>query len=45
MIRKYSILLGIIIATKLFVVAASHYPGGSQYDKNSIKYDWKNNYK
>jgi hypothetical protein len=25
-------------------VATLYYPGGSQYDKNSVGYDWKNNY-
>jgi hypothetical protein len=44
MLRKYSIMLGIAISLFLLVVAALHYPGGSQYDKNSIGYDWKNNY-
>ena len=44
MLRKYSILLGITISLLLLLVAALHYPGGSQYDKNSIGYDWKNNY-
>jgi hypothetical protein len=44
MLRKYSILLGIIISLLLLLVAALHYPGGSQYDKNSVGYDWKNNY-
>jgi hypothetical protein len=44
MLRKYSILLGIIISLLLLLVATLYYPGGSQYDKNSIGYDWKNNY-
>ena len=44
MLRKYSILLGIIISLLLLLVATLHYPSGSQYDKNSIGYDWKNNY-
>lgn len=44
MVRKYSILLGIIIATTLLLIATKYYPGGSQFDKNSIGYDWKNNY-
>src|SRR5208282_2093795 len=43
-LKKYSILLGIIVAILLLVMAAWHYPGGSQYDKNSVGYDWKNNY-
>jgi hypothetical protein len=28
----------------LLFIATQNYPGGSQYDKNSIGYDWKNNY-
>lgn len=44
MFRKHLILLGIIISIVLLLVATLHYPGGSQYDLNSIGYDWKNNY-
>jgi len=43
-IKKYSILLGIIISISLLVIATLYYPGGSQFDKTSIGYDWKNNY-
>jgi hypothetical protein len=44
MLRKYSILFGIIISMALLFVATQYYPGGSQHDKNSIGYDWRNNY-
>jgi hypothetical protein len=44
MLRRYLILYGIIISLFLLLVAAFYYPGGSQLDKNSIGYDWKNNY-
>jgi hypothetical protein len=44
MLRKYSILLGIVISLALLLVATRYYPGGSQHDKNSIGYDWRNNY-
>jgi hypothetical protein len=44
MLKKYAILIGILLSVALFVVAAIKYPGGSQRDKNSIGYDWKNNY-
>ncbi|WP_295714628.1 hypothetical protein [Mucilaginibacter sp.] len=44
MLRKHSILIGIIISLLLLLVATLYYPGGSQHDKNSIGYDWKNNY-
>lgn len=44
MLRKHSVLLGIIISLLLLLIAARHYPGGSQYDQHSAGYDWKNNY-
>lgn len=44
MLKKYSILLGIIISILLLLIAALNYPGGSQFDKTAIGYDWKNNY-
>src|SRR6188768_3918488 len=44
MLKKYSILLGIIISISLLLIATAYYPGGSQADKASIGYDWKNNY-
>ena len=44
MLRKHSILIGIIISLLLLLVATMYYPGGSQHDKNSIGYDWRNNY-
>lgn len=44
MLKKYSVLLGIIIAVLLLIIAAENYPGGSQADKNSIGYSWSNNY-
>jgi len=44
MLRKYAVLSGILIAIVLLFVATLHYPGGSQADKNSIGYSWKDNY-
>jgi hypothetical protein len=44
MLKKHSILLGIIISMLLLLIATLYYPGGSQFDKNVIGYDWKNNY-
>ncbi|MGA2421150.1 MAG: hypothetical protein ABSG69_13805 [Candidatus Acidiferrum sp.] len=44
MLRQHSVLLGIGISLLLLVVAALHYPGGSQADQHSVGYDWKNNY-
>lgn len=44
MLRKYSLLFGIIISLILIIISTTFYPGGSQHDPNSIGYDWKNNY-
>jgi len=44
MLRKHSILIGIIISLLLLFVATRYYPGGSQHDQNSTGFDWKNNY-
>ena len=44
MVRKPSILIAIIISTALLLVSAKYYAGGSFYNKNSIEYNWKNNY-
>ncbi|MBS1522254.1 MAG: hypothetical protein JST50_14735 [Bacteroidetes bacterium] len=44
MLKKHLILIGIIISLILLYIATLHYPGGSQADKNSIGYDWANNY-
>ena len=42
--RRYSTLIGIIIAVSLLLIAIMVYPGGSRADKNSVGFDWKNNY-
>ncbi len=44
MLRKYSILIGITCALLLLLVAIRYYPGGSQFDKNAIGFDWQTNY-
>ena len=44
MIRKYSILWGIIGSLLLLLVATLYYPGGSQYDQNAPGFDWQHNY-
>ncbi len=43
-LSKHSILVGIIISLLLLFIATCYYPGGSQYDKHSIGYNWKKNY-
>ena len=42
MLKKYSIVFGIIILILLLLVATLYCHGRSQHDKNSV--DWKNNY-
>ena len=44
MIKKYSVLICLVISVILLVRAASGYPGGSLLDKNSIGFDWSKNY-
>jgi len=44
MLKKHAVLLGILLSLSLLVIATLHYPGGSQIDKNSIGYSWRNNY-
>jgi len=45
MLKKYSILYGIVIPILLLLVAALYCQGRSQHDKNSIRSGLKNNYK
>jgi len=44
MLKKHPVLIGIIISILFLFTATLYYPGGSQKDRNSIGYDWKNNY-
>ena len=44
MIKKYSVLTSLVISMILIVIAASVYPGGSLFDKNSIGFDWSKNF-
>ncbi len=44
MVKKHSILLGITVALLLLFTATLQYPGGSQYNSNSVGYNWQNNY-
>ena len=44
MLKKHSVLLGIIISVILIVIATTLYPGGSFFDKNSIGFDWTKNF-
>jgi len=36
MIKKYSVLIGVVISLILMIIAISIYPGGSMFDKNSV---------
>ncbi len=44
MIRKYSVLICILISVIFIVVATFFYPGGTLLDKNSIGFDWTKNF-
>lgn len=44
MIKRYSVLLGVFISVILLLVASMVYPGGSMFDKNSVGFDWMNNF-
>ena len=44
MIKKYSVLFGLIISLSSLSIAISFYPGGTYQDKNSIGFDWSKNY-
>ena len=42
--RKYSVLICIVISVLFLVTATLVYPGGSIFDKNSAGFDWSRNY-
>lgn len=44
MIKKYSVLICLLISVILIIVAAFDYPGGSLLDKKSIGFDWSKNF-
>ena len=44
MIKKYSVLTGVVLSLILMIIAISIYPGGSIFDKNSIGFDWTKNF-
>ena len=44
MVKKYSVLICLVISVILMVIATLVYPGGSLLDKNSIGFDWSKNY-
>lgn len=44
MVKRYSVLIGIVTSLSLLLMATLYYPGGSQFDKTSIGFDWRSNY-
>ncbi len=44
MIKKHSILFSLLLALILLSVATAKYPGGSEFDKMAIGFDWQHNY-
>ncbi|MEQ8578618.1 MAG: hypothetical protein RIC57_05760 [Balneola sp.] len=44
MIKKYSILVGVMVGTLLLIISTIYYPGGNSENVNSEGYDWVNNY-
>lgn len=44
MIKKYSVLIGIVISVILISIAIFLYPGGSLHDENGIGFDWSKNF-
>lgn len=44
MIKKYGVLIGIVLSMAFLLVATSVYPGGSLADKNSVGFQWSKNF-
>jgi len=44
MIKKYSVLTGVVISFILMIIAISIYPGGSMFNRNSVGFDWGKNF-
>src|ERR1700712_3499318 len=44
MIKKYSVLIGLVISLILIGVAISIYPGGTMFDEYSVGFDWTKNF-
>jgi hypothetical protein len=44
MMKKYSVLISLVLSVILLVIAALVYPGGSLPDKNSIGFGWSRNF-
>ena len=44
MLKKHAVVIGLSISLIFLFFSTSLYPGGSQLDKQSIGFDWANNY-
>lgn len=44
MVKKYTVLAGILVSLILLFIATALYPGGSLFDKNSIGFQWSKNF-
>ncbi|MEJ5994455.1 hypothetical protein WG904_08500 [Pedobacter sp. Du54] len=44
MLKKHAILLCILASLMLLIVATIYYPGGTNFDTNTIGFSWKKNY-
>jgi len=44
MVKKYSVLICVVISVILIVIATFLYPGGSLPDKNSLGFEWSKNF-
>jgi hypothetical protein len=44
MFKQHAVLIKVTIGIITLVIATFYYPGGSQYDKNAVGFDWENNY-
>ena len=42
--RKYSVLICVVISVLFLIIATLLYPGGSILDKNSVGFDWSKNF-
>lgn len=44
MLKKHTVLAGIMVSVSLMLIATAVYPGGSLHDKNSVGFQWSKNF-
>lgn len=44
MLKKYTILVGMLVSLVLLLISTTQYPGGSQANTDSIGFSWRHNY-